>query len=214
VPASPQAPEQPVAAPPHESHVGNVEAGLDAAAFASCSAVAPSSGPLFGGGLALDALLRGVALHPSLWLSATILESFDTQGPGVVLETNLMSFRAVPSVQMLQLPAFQLDLGAGVGLDLFHTIPRDAGRSVQLESTKTLGDPVVEGLLLSRVRIARGARLLVGLVIDYDFGEHRYTAIDRFGNASAVLQPWAVRPSGMLGLCIPLAGASACASAE
>jgi hypothetical protein len=125
-----------------------------------------------------------------------------------------MSFRAVPSAQLLQLPAFALDLGAGVGLDLFHTVPRDAGHSVVLESTKTLGDPVVEGLLVSRIRVARGARLLVGLAVDYDFGEHRYTAIDRYGNSSEVLQPWAVRPSGMLGLCIPLAGASSCASAE
>jgi hypothetical protein len=212
VPAAPP----PAGADREASRAPNARFGLDAAAFASCAAVAPSSGALFGGGVSLDLLLRRVVLRPSLWLGAAILESFDTQGQVLVLETNVSSFRAVPSVQLLELSALEVDFGAGVGLDLFHTIPRDAARAtVQLFSTKTLGDPILEGLLVSRIRIARGARLLVGIALDYDFGEHRYTAIDRFGNPTAVvLEPWALRPSAMLGLCIPLAGASACASAE
>jgi hypothetical protein len=206
--------EQPVAAAAQGSPIRNAGLGLDAAAFATCSAVASSSGALFGGGVSLDGLLRGAVLHPSLWLSAAIFESFDTQGAALTLETNVMSFRAVPTVQLLQLPAFELDLGAGVGVDLFHTIPRDAAPRVTLGEPQTLGDPIVDGLLLSRIRVARGARLLVGLGVDYDFGEHRYISADGPNIKSEVLQPWPVRPSAMLGLCIPLVGTSECTSAE
>jgi len=189
--------------------------GLDATAFASCTGIASAAGPVFGGGASLDVVARNLALRPSLWLSAAVEESFDAQGPDMALETNVSSFRALPSAELLRFPVFDLDFGAGFGVDLFHTIPRDARRgTVKLGEAKTLGDPLVEAQVLSRIRITQGARLLVGVQLDYDFATHRYTALDRFNNSSAVLQPWAVRPAAILGLCFPLAGAAACGSAE
>jgi hypothetical protein len=189
--------------------------GLDAAFFASCRGLASSSGPVFGGGAALDVVARNVTLRPSLWLAGIVQESFDAQGQDMVLETSVASFRALPGVELLRLPVLDVDLGAGVGLDLFHVIPRDARRpSLQLESPTTQADPVLEGQLISRIRVARSARLLVGVQLDYDFGAHRYTAIDRFGNPQAVLEPWAARPAAILGFCIPFAGMTACSSSE
>jgi hypothetical protein len=189
--------------------------GLDATAFASCRGIASGAGPVFGGGAAFDLVARNLALRPSLWLAAAVQETFDVQGPDVDLETNVSSFRALPGLELLRLPLLDLDFGAGIGLDLFHTIPRDARRgSVRLGDGRTLGDPLIEAQVLSRIRIAQGARLLVGVQLDYDFATHRYTSVDRFGNASEVLEPWALRPAVILGVCFPLGGAGACGSAE
>jgi hypothetical protein len=153
-------------------------------------------------------------VQPSLWLAAAFNASFDTAGQDVTLETSIASFRAVPSVELLAFEPVAFDIGGGIGLDLFHTIPRDAARpSVSLRPGQTVADPVLEGQLLTRIRVAAGARILVALDVDYDFAAHRYTSIDRAGQTTTVLEPWSLRPVAMIGLCIPLAGASACASA-
>jgi hypothetical protein len=70
--------------------------------------------------------------------------------------------------------------------------------------------PVVAGQLLARLRLGPSARLLVGFDLDWDPGHHHYTVLDQSGNASAVLQPSTVRPGALVGICVPLAGASAC----
>jgi hypothetical protein len=144
-----------------------------------------------------------------------IHESFDATGPDLALETSVSSLRAVPSVELVRAPALDLGLGAGAGVDLFHTIPRDARRpSVHLSDPMTLADPILEVQLVSRIRVAANARLLLGLELDYDFHAHRYDAIDRAGNADTVLQAWAIRPAAILGFCVPLGGATACAGSE
>jgi hypothetical protein len=212
---APAAAEHAAPAARDAARAGRTGFGLDAAAFGIGSGVASSSGALFGGGASLDLLLRQPFLSPTLWLGAGLLQSFDTQGQRLVLETSVSSLRAVPGVELVDLSALDLDLGVGIGIDLFHTIPRDGTPStVVLGDPKTLADPVLEALLVSRIRLARGARLLVGVVLDYDFGGHRYTSVDRFETSSVVLQPWTLRPSAMLGLCIPILGPGACSSPE
>jgi hypothetical protein len=207
-------PEQ-VAVNPPPAAGSRPRIGFDAAAFAGCGAFASGSGPVFGGGASLDIGIGHVPLRPSLWLAAMIHESFDATGSDLALETSVSSFRAVPTVQLARASALDLGVGAGVGVDLFRTIPRDSRRfSVELSDPMTLADPVFEVQLLSRVRVGEAARLLIGLDLDYDFGTHRYTSIDRSGNPNPVLQPWAIRPAAILGLCIPLGGASACAGSE
>ncbi len=216
--ASSPPPPDPQASQPdrdQSAHGHGLGLGLDAAVFGACHAVASSSGPVFGGGAALELVARRLPLRPSLWLAATLHESFDTAGQDMDLETNISSFRFVPGLELWQVPALSVDVGAGAGLDLFHTIPRDAsGSSVELGGATTQVDPVVEAQVVSRIRIGGSARLLVGLELDYDFGLHRYVAVDRFDNPAPVLEPWAWRPSAILGLCLPLAGATACASSE
>jgi hypothetical protein len=207
-------PEQAVVNPP-PAPGSRPRLGFDAAAFAGCGAFANGSGPVFGGGASLDIGIGHVPLRPSLWLAAIIHESFDATGSDLALETNVSSFRAIPTVQLARASALDLGVGAGIGVDIFHTIPRDSRRfSVELSQPMTLADPVLEVQLLSRVRVGEAARLLVGLDVDYDFGTHRYTSIDRTGNPNPVLLPWTIRPAALLGLCIPLGGASACAGSE
>jgi hypothetical protein len=215
-------PPEPAAAPagaPREASAGRssepVGFGLDAVAFGVGFGVASTSGALLGGGGGLELLLARAPLRPALWLTGASSTSFDTKGREVTLETSLSSFRAMPAIRVLAIGPLRWDLAAGAGVDLFHTIPRDASRpSVNLNPTQTLADPVLDAQILTRVRIAPGVRLLLGFDVAYDFGLHRYSDVDRMLAERTVLEPWAVRPSALVGLCIPIAGSAACGSSE
>jgi len=210
----------PLAAPPPADNLGiappkpAVRRGgltLDAAAFADGAEVATRSGAALGGGGALIVSAGPIPWRPSLWISASFQTPFDIPGPGVTLETTVSSFRAIPSVELLRLRPVQLDFGAGGGADLFHDTPRNPrGPFPAAAQPQTHVTPVMAGQLLARLRLGPSARLLVGLDLDWDPGQHHYSVLDRFGNASAVLQPWTVRPGALVGICVPLAGASAC----
>jgi hypothetical protein len=132
----------------------------------------------------------------------------------VTLQTNITSIRAVPGVAFSPWRVLQFAFGAGAGIDVLQAVPRDPAASVEVLPAKTLVDPVLIGLVSARIRILSVARLIVGAQVDYDFAAHRYTALDAGGNAIAVLEPWLVRPSAMIGLCVPLVGAVACGGPE
>jgi hypothetical protein len=184
---------------------------LDAAAFADGADVATRSGVALGGGGAVIVSAGPIPWRPTLWLGASFQTPFDIPGPGVTLETTVSSFRAIPSVELLRLRPLQLDLGAGGGADLFHDTPRNPrGPFPAAPQTQMHVTSVVAGQLLARLRLGPSARLLVGLDLDWDPGQHRYAVFDRFGSASAVLQPWSVRPGALIGICVPLTGAAAC----
>ena len=184
---------------------------LDAAAFADGAMVARRSGVDLGGGGAVIVSAGPIPWRPSLWVGASFQTPFDVPGPGVTLETSVASFRAVQSVELVRLRPLQLDVGAGGGADLFHDTPRNPRGPFQGSSqAQTHVTPIVSAQLLGRLRLGPGARLLVGLDLDWDPSRRDYPVFDRFGNASAVLQTWPIRPSALIGICVPLAGASAC----
>jgi hypothetical protein len=215
-PPAPSAPPAPAPPPPREAHVRSVPAGfgLDAAAFATTGAVVSGSGPVLGGGVALALLAGRLPMHPRLWLTAAFDASFDTVSDDMVLETSISSFRALPSVELLATSAVRIELAAGGGIDLFHTIPRDARRPlVELLGARTDVDPVLAAELIADLRVAWTARVFVGAGLDYDLGLHRYLDIQRMGEV-VVMQPWPLRPVGLLGLRIPLAGETAYEGAE
>ena len=219
-PSSPPVAPPPFVAPPPADTRGDARAGpavrhggltLDAAAFADGAEVAARSGVALGGGGAFIVSAGPIPWRPSLWIGASFQTPFDIPGPGVTLETSVSSFRFLPSVELLRLRPLQLDFGAGGGADVFHDTPRDPrGPFPSTPQTQTHVTPVVAGQLLARLRLGPSARLLVGLDLDWDPGQHHYAVFDRFGNASAVLQPWSVRPGALIGICVPLAGAAAC----
>lgn len=189
--------------------------GLDAEAFASVREVASGVGPSTGGGAALGVSLLRLPMQPGVWLAAVFDAPFDVPSQETTLETSVESLRAIPTAQLFTLGIVRADLGAGAGIDLFHTTPRDAPRaSIKLGPPMTLTDPVVTAQLVTRTNVARVACLLVGAGLDYDLGVHRYTTLDRSGNAQSVLLPWRFRPSAIVGLWIPLAGTTVCSNSE
>jgi hypothetical protein len=211
-PASPAAVRDESARP--ATHPFSRGVGLDLAGFVTGRQWADHAGPIVGGGGAVDLGLGRGRWRPELWVSGAYDSAFASQSPEATLQTSVTSIRAVPGVAVSPLRVLQVALGAGAGMDVLHTVPRDPAASVELRPAKTLVDPVITGLVSARIRILSVARLIVGAEVDYDFAAHKYTARDASGNPIAVLEPWLVRPSAMIGLCVPLAGAVACGGPE
>jgi hypothetical protein len=188
--------------------------GLDLAGFVTGRQWGAHAGPIVGGGGAVDVGLGRGRWRPELWVSGAYDSAFASQSSEVTLQTSITSIRAVPGVAFSPLRVLQVGFGAGAGIDVLSAVPRDPAASVELTTAKTVVDPVFTGLVSARIRILSFARLIVGAEVDYDFAAHRYTAIGASGNPVAVLEPWLVRPSAMIGLCVPLAGAVACGGPE
>jgi hypothetical protein len=188
--------------------------GIDAAGFATGRQWGANSNADFGGGGAVALSAGRGRWRPGLWVSGAYSGAFDSQDTEVTLQTSATSIRAIPRVEIAALRELQFDVGAGAGMDIFHTVPRDPGASVMLNAAHTVVDPVLTGQVVARIRVVSQARLIVGIDLDYAFARHRYTSLDAAGNATAVLEPWLFRPSGMIGLCFPLMGAGACGGRE
>ncbi|MGD0527451.1 MAG: hypothetical protein ABSE49_20080, partial [Polyangiaceae bacterium] len=185
---------------------------LDVAAFADGADVAHRSGVALGGGGSFIVSAGPIPWRPSLWISASFQTPFDIPGPGVTLQTTVTSFRAMPAVEVLRVrPLLQLDFAAGAGVDLYRDTPENPhGPFPTSTQTQTHTTPVIAGQLLARLRLGPSARLLVGLDLDWDPGQHHYSVLDRGGNPSAVLEPATFRPGALVGICVPLTGGSAC----
>lgn len=186
---------------------------LDATAFATGRGVSSETGAVLGGGAALDMTAwRGIG-RPSLWISGSYNAPFDQQNADVTLQTTVSSFRGVPSILVLASRILDVNVGVGAGVDVFHCVPSNPGPNVTVRSTSDLVDPVLTGQIVTRIRVATSARIVVGIEVDYDAAAHRYVTADS-GVHTGVFQPWLVRPSAMVGLCVPLMGALGCAGAE
>ena len=187
--------------------------GFDASAFATAQGVA-SSLAAFGGGLGVDLAPWGAhPLHPTLWLDASVNAPFESITAEATLETTLYSVRAIPGIEVAEFGRFHLGAGAGFGVDFLHTSPGQGSTSsgVKLSAATVEADPILEAQLLLHAPLARSAGIVLGLNLDYDAGPHQYIERGATGPATTVFAPSSVRPSAMLGLCLPLLGDPACA---
>jgi hypothetical protein len=203
-------PVVPISPPPAGKMPGRF--GFDAAAFATAQGFA-SSTAAFGGGLGMDLAFWGARLfRPTVWIGASLNAPFESVGTEATLETTLYSVRAIPGVELLQFGYFHVAAGAGFGVDFLRTVPGpgSASSTVTLSSPSTQADPVLEAQLLIHAPLGRIAGIVLGVNLDYDAAPHDYLQTGPSG-ASPVLAPWRVRPSAILGLCLPLVGESACA---
>jgi hypothetical protein len=120
----------------------------------------------------------------------------------------------VSSVEILERWLVRLDAGIGGGVDLLRTIPRTLRSSpYPFDAPRTEADGLITGQVILRAPVPSGAGLTLAADVDYDPTPHHYRAPASPGFSSRVFQPWAVRPAVMVGLCVPLAGRYACASA-
>jgi hypothetical protein len=148
-----------------------------------------------------------------LYLGAYFYAPVDSSTSEVALEATLISLRAIPSVELARVGPLRFAAGAGGGIDVFHAEPQPTETAAAtLGPDTTLVDPVLEAQLLLRI-VVGGASLVLGFDLDYDLKPDRYE-VDRSGISSSILAEWSVRPAGMLGICLPVAGVSACKDAE
>jgi hypothetical protein len=205
-PAIVEVPERP--APRGPSWWGNVHAA--AAAYGTGRGIAPGAEAVLGAGGALGVTgWRGFG-RPTLWLSGAYNAPFDEPNPDVTVRTTMTSVRGSVMLEMLAARLLGLDAGLGAGADIFHAVPGTASTGTSLAGTSDLVDPMVTARVIAGVRLVAGTRLVVGVDVDCDVATHRYVIQRATGDHSAVFQPWPVRPSALVGLCVPLAGALGC----
>ncbi len=212
VPPQPRV-DAPAVPPPPPIRRTSARFGLDISAFGAAQVVAPST-PAFGGGLGLDLAFRGAhPFRPTLWLDASLNAPFESMTAEATLETTVYSVRVVPGLELFELGRFHLALGAGPGVDLLHTVPSAGSMpfGVNVGASSFQADPIVEAQLLFHAPLARNAGIVLGLNVDYDVAPHHYVETNGLGVTSTVFAPWDLRPSAILGLCVPLVGDSACA---
>ncbi len=183
---------------------------LSASAFASLRGVASGTGPVLGGGASLGLRVWRGVFRPTFWLSGSYNAPFGEQTTDVAVETTVTSLRGGASVGLVALRGFGLDVGLGAGADLFHTVPGNPSPDVTLGPTMDLVDPVIASRAEVSLGVAAGARLVLGVDVDYDFASHRYVTALASGGPSSVFVPWPVRPSARFGLCVPLVGGLGC----
>jgi hypothetical protein len=70
---------------------------------------------------------------------------------------------------------------------------------------------MVTARVLASLKLFSWMHIVVGVDLDYDLGRHRYVTAATLGGAGAtsgaavaVLDPWPLRPSLLIGLCFPL----------
>ncbi len=185
--------------------------GFDASAFATAAGLA-SSVPTFGGGLGVDlAPWSAQPLRPTFWFGASLNAPFEFISQEATLEVTLYSVRAVPVVELAEFGRFHLGAGAGFGVDFLHAVPGQSSTSsmVTLSSATVEADPIFEAQLLFHAPLMRNAGVVLGLNVDYDAGLHQYIERDASG-PTTVFAPWGLRPTAILGMCIPLVGEPAC----
>jgi hypothetical protein len=218
VPAAPSetASSPPVRPPPPAPPQPPASGGfaLDLLAFVSERAVSSLSGPVFGAGVAADVSVGRAPWRPSLWIGATYDARFDAmQTRQVTFDVGTTSFRLLPSVELVELQAMQVDVGVGGGLDLFQVAPLAVrGSMAVIDPPQRSLDPVLGGQLLMRLRLASRVRLVFGFVLDYDCLLRSTTVPDdRPGGHPSTFEPWRLRPAVQFGLCVPLSSGGACA---
>jgi hypothetical protein len=188
--------------------------GLDAIAFGSERAMSARSGPVLGVGAGADVSFGRVPWRPSVWLSAAYGTRFDVQSGPVTFDVAASSFRLMPAVAILELDVMQMDLGVGGGVDLFRVAPLVV-RNTQAAfgQPTTFADPVATGQLLVRLRLVSQVRMTFGFDVDYDCAPHEVSVPGgRPGRPPDTFEPWGLRPSLALGLCVPLSSGGACTS--
>ena len=188
--------------------------GVDLSAFAGAQAVS-SSTTFPGAGAALDLAFWGVEpLHPRLWISGAF-SAAELPGSELSLSTTVWGIRALPTMGLVSTSILRLDAGLGGGVDVIRATPHDPHQSwTSVGSPVTRADAILSAQILLGFRLSRTAGLFVATGLDDDLMAHRYTALDRGGRSVALLDPWPIRPTLLVGLCLPLGGASACAHAD
>jgi len=188
--------------------------GIDIAAFGGAQMVS-SSTAFTGAGASLDLAFWGAQpFHPRLWFSGSF-SAVELPGSELSLSTTVWGLRALPTMGLVNYGVLRIDAGLGGGVDVVHATPHDPRQSwTNVGAPSTRVDAILSAQILLGLRLTRAAGLFLATGLDDDMTAHRYTAIDRAGRSVALLEPWPIRPTFLVGLCLPLGGASACAQAN
>ena len=180
---------------------------VDVAAFASGREIVGGATAIGAGGGLNTAPWGHAPGRTTFWVTGAFNAPFDTSNSLVTLQTEIVSLRALADVELSRLGALRLAAGGGTGMDVFRVVPLQANApSVTLGGTTTRVDPLLASRLLALVHVAGGPSFVFAVNLDYDIEPHRYESVPIRGAPGVLLEPWRFRPSGEVGLSIPLFG--------
>lgn len=144
--------------------------------------------------------------RPALLLSGEYHVAFDVPGDLVLVHTQVLSLRLVPTLRLAGKDAWFVDCGLGGGFDTFFTSPR----SNDLPATSLTGDrkdvaPVATALLAGHYAVARSADLVLALSLDGDMAPRRFVS-DAAGTHQSVFAPTRFRPALAFGFTFGVVG--------
>jgi hypothetical protein len=210
-PLNPTAP--PVAAPerlpPPPAPTSSRWFALDLTVLAGGGPVADGAATArFGGGVVVGSRRR---LRPSLAVTGAYFVPFETSKAGVQAQATFVSLRAVPSIEVLHVPWLGLNAGAGGGLDIISVGSSASGQPppdtmvVSAPSVPNRVDPILTALTTAYVQLAPSVAFTIVAGIDVDFVPPQYVATSQ-SVATAVLEPWRVRPFALAGFTFTAVG--------
>lgn len=218
---APPPPPAPSPAPiPDASPPRNVDRrfALDLTMLAGGGPVASGSSLVarVGGGLVLASRLGP---RPSLTLTASYAIPFDsTLGNGnVTSQTDIVSIRAVPAIEVFHSSWIALGVGAGGGVDVITLKPSAAQLSpplsIAVQQVRPRIDPMVTAIATAEVGLAPGVAFTLVVGSDFDLAPlRRYFVDEGAGNGPDLLVPWRVRPVALAGFTFTAVGAGLFAS--
>lgn len=178
---------------------------LDLTTFAGAGPIASGSsgswvGARVGGGVVFGSR-RG--RRPSLAITASYLVPFQNSLAGVTSDTDIVSIRAVPAIEIVHAPWIALDVGAGGGVDVITLRPR-ASPPFQAASSTSEPDPIATALARVALGLAPGVAFTLVAGSDFDFASRHYF-VDATGKED-FLVPSPVRPLALAGFTFTAVG--------
>jgi hypothetical protein len=178
---------------------------IDLSTVAGAGLIADGTGPVgrVGGAVAL-ASRRGI--HPSIALGALYALPFETGTSEVASRSRVLSFRALPAVQVLRTTRFTLGAGAGIGLDILSVEPSSNTLPAGwLGEGSTRVDTILTATVTGEIALASDVALVLVAMSDFDLASRHYV-YNEGDRRSEVLAPWNVRPTLLAGLSFTVFG--------
>ena len=139
-------------------------------------------------------------LRPSVGMLFEYVIPFDAETALVAAHTTVISVRALPGVELYHGARVAMDAALGGGVDVLSVSPNSfvLPRYV-LGASSVRADPVLTPGVAVHVALTRGTVLTCEGMADVDLVSRQYV-VDDAGKDDAVLIPWRVRPTLLLGL--------------
>ncbi len=173
--------------------------GLDLGGFFGGRLFGGGSNLVVGGGGAAGLSARRGPWRPALWLVGEYHVAFEVPGDLVTVQTQVLSLRLVPTLQIAGGRSWLIEAGVGGGADIFFTTPRSADLpAARLSSSSTTVWPTVTAMVAAHLAVAKTADLLLAVSLDGDLAPHRFVT-EEGGVHKGVFEPWRFRPALLFG---------------
>jgi hypothetical protein len=160
--------------------------------------VADSAPLVPGAALATEVAYRRGPLRPGAWLSAEYRLPFDIDRSPLAPRAQMVSLRALPSLDLYQRRPWILGVALGGGIDVFrvdHGVEQSGEPPTRLSATRA--NPVLAGFLVARLVLVQNVCLTSFWGVEFDLDRQDLEVRqDRHRDAG----PWPVRPGVMLGI--------------